>query len=124
MQTQASKTEEKSLECYACLGSGSQPKPNVVTERIPCPECLRSGYLAQYLTRTEAMNLIDQVRQLLVNPIHGSTVEESIRQMMAHDFCVPPLRKCTGEAHGNAFIDNCGACMPRWGITGKKIGVK
>lgn len=23
---------------------------------------------------------------------------------------------CTGEAHSNAFIDNCGLCMPRWGV--------
>lgn len=23
--------------------------------------------------------------------------------------------KCTGEAHENAFIDNCGLCAPNWG---------
>ena len=22
--------------------------------------------------------------------------------------------KCTGEAHSNPFIDNCGVCMPHW----------
>ena len=22
--------------------------------------------------------------------------------------------KCTGEAHSNPFIDNCGVCMPWW----------
>jgi hypothetical protein len=25
------------------------------------------------------------------------------------------LVPCTGEAHGNPFIDNCGQCAPRWG---------
>jgi hypothetical protein len=27
-------------------------------------------------------------------------------------FLVP----CHGEAHSNPFIDNCGVCMPRWGL--------
>ena len=22
---------------------------------------------------------------------------------------------CTGDAHSNPYIDNCGACMPGWG---------
>lgn len=26
------------------------------------------------------------------------------------------LVACPGEAHSNAFIDNCGVCMPRWGV--------
>src|ERR1700675_1694767 len=25
------------------------------------------------------------------------------------------LIPCTGEAHRNPFIDNCGVCAPRWG---------
>lgn len=25
------------------------------------------------------------------------------------------LERCTGDAHSNAFIDNCGQCMPLWG---------
>jgi hypothetical protein len=25
------------------------------------------------------------------------------------------LNKCEGEAHGNAFIDNCSMCAPLWG---------
>jgi hypothetical protein len=24
--------------------------------------------------------------------------------------------KCTGEAHSNAFIDNCSLCAPNWGV--------
>lgn len=23
---------------------------------------------------------------------------------------------CTGEAHGNPYIDNCWSCAPRWGV--------
>lgn len=26
------------------------------------------------------------------------------------------LVPCPGEAHSNAFIDNCGICAPRWGF--------
>lgn len=26
------------------------------------------------------------------------------------------LVPCPGEAHSNPFIDNCGVCMPRWGL--------
>ena len=26
------------------------------------------------------------------------------------------LVRCSGEAHSNPFIDNCGVCMPRWGV--------
>lgn len=25
------------------------------------------------------------------------------------------LKRCEGEAHSNAFIDNCSICMPSWG---------
>lgn len=24
--------------------------------------------------------------------------------------------KCNGEAHRNPYIDNCGVCMPYWGV--------
>ncbi len=27
------------------------------------------------------------------------------------------VRICTGEAHSNPWIDNCGVCMPYWGVT-------
>jgi len=26
------------------------------------------------------------------------------------------FKKCTGEAHGNPYIDNCMICAPFWGI--------
>ena len=26
------------------------------------------------------------------------------------------LEECHGEAHSNPYIDNCGVCMPRWGV--------
>jgi len=32
------------------------------------------------------------------------------------------LVPCTGEAHGNAFIDNCMVCMPRWGWVENEMG--
>lgn len=26
------------------------------------------------------------------------------------------MTACTGEAHRNPYIDNCGVCMPQWGF--------
>lgn len=31
---------------------------------------------------------------------------------------------CNGEAHSNAYIDNCMICMPRWGVILNKERVK
>ena len=92
--------------------------------KLMCLECGGRGIVAQYLSRTQAAELIDRVRQLLVDPIHEVTVEAAIREMLVEQFCIPPLQKCNGEAHSNAFIDNCGSCMPRWGVTGKLLKVK
>ncbi len=30
--------------------------------------------------------------------------------------------KCSGEAHSNPFIDNCGLCAPRWGVRIYPVG--
>ena len=33
-------------------------------------------------------------------------------------------RPCSGEAHGNPFIDNCMVCMPHWGTILTPVKVK
>ncbi len=30
------------------------------------------------------------------------------------------MEKCPGEAHSNPWIDNCGLCMPNWGVRPKR----
>lgn len=40
--------------------------------------------------------------------------------LLAESVAKPPkarhrLVRCDGEAHGNAFIDHCMECAPRWG---------
>ena len=34
--------------------------------------------------------------------------------------CGVTLVPCTGEAHSNPYIDNCGVCMPQWGWIAKR----
>jgi len=36
---------------------------------------------------------------------------------------IPPLAECSGEAHTNTHIDNCGVCAPRWGLVGDTVKV-
>lgn len=31
------------------------------------------------------------------------------------------LTVCSGEAHSNAFIDNCGQCAPFWGVRVERL---
>jgi len=41
--------------------------------------------------------------------LHGKEIALYVREKTGNK--VP----CPGEAHGNAFIDNCGICAPNWG---------
>ena len=71
------------------------------------------------MKRTRPAKLLDRVRSLLANRISPEKIEEVLKD----EFQIEPLTKCTGEAHTNAFIDNCGMCAPRWGWTGDKIKI-
>lgn len=31
---------------------------------------------------------------------------------------------CSGEAHSNPYIDNCGVCMPHWGSVHRDVKVR
>ena len=44
------------------------------------------------------------------------TVEETGKTVALAPRVATGLVPCTGEAHSNAFIDNCMICAPRWGL--------
>lgn len=37
------------------------------------------------------------------------------RRMLKHRTRFAVHERCEGEAHSNAYIDNCGLCAPYWG---------
>ena len=73
------------------------------------------------MKRSQAAALIDQLREMAANK--GRTWTADDLAALLRSFNVDPLEVCTGEAHSNAFIDNCGVCMPRWGFVGKAVKV-
>jgi hypothetical protein len=72
------------------------------------------------MRRAQAVLLIDEIRGLAAKEASGTAIRLS---EMLERYGVPPLTVCTGEAHSNAFIDNCMACAPRWGFVGKAVRI-
>ncbi len=50
-------------------------------------------------------------------------VATGLRTLLASRGVAIP-EKCYGEAHSNAYIDNCSVCMPHWGWIAQEIKVK
>lgn len=73
------------------------------------------------MKRSQAAALIDQLREMAALPDRTYTATE-LGDLLAQ-FNVAPLKVCTGEAHSNAFIDNCMVCAPRWGFVGPAVRV-
>ena len=71
------------------------------------------------MTRTHAANALDFIRTALANRISP----EKLEQELQHRFGIVPLQHCDGEAHSNAYIDNCMVCAPRWGFIGDIIKI-
>ncbi len=71
------------------------------------------------MKRSQAAALIDKLRELCADP---SADRQNFIDAI-EDAGIPPLEVCTGEAHSNAFIDNCSLCAPRWGFVGKAVKV-
>lgn len=71
------------------------------------------------LRRDEAENMIESIRKMLADGASAAQVESMLRTV----YRIDPLQKCTGEAHSNPYVDNCGACAPRWGQTGSFVTV-
>lgn len=76
------------------------------------------------MRRKQATELIDDVRclvaQALAHPQHDRELARLLRAFCAQfeRYHLPALTPCEGEAHSNAFIDNCMRCAPRWGWVG------
>lgn len=81
-----------------------------------------------YITRKQAQKLIEELRAAMNQ---GDLPHVTANQAIAHSFRgwaklngIPDLEHCPGEAHSNAFIDNCGHCAPRWGLIGPEVKVR
>lgn len=73
------------------------------------------------MKRSKAADLIDDLRQLAADGPRGDPAKDWGRwRTLLESYGLPPLEPCGGEAHSNAFIDNCMRCAPRWGFVGKK----
>lgn len=70
------------------------------------------------MKRSKAADLIDQLRAMAAHSDRTYTALE-ICHFLA-EYNLTPLEHCGGEAHSNAFIDNCSRCSPRWGFVGPK----
>lgn len=71
------------------------------------------------IKRSQAARLLDDIREMLA----ARQDAEHIEAMLERQYDIPPLKACTGEAHSNAYIDNCGVCAPRWGWLGEEVEV-
>lgn len=61
---------------------------------------------------------MQEAKQYAQNWLEREKIEPYIYDRMAHKN-KPKLytvKACTGAAHSNPLIDNCGVCMPDWGI--------
>ena len=78
------------------------------------------------MKRSQAADLIDELRLLEAanRSIGSETVPLWRVQEMLTKAGLQPLERCDGEAHSNAFIDNCMRCAPRWGYVGTKEPVR
>lgn len=71
------------------------------------------------LPRKDVARAFDRVRSMLALRI----APEAIERVLVEEFNIPALVDCTGEAHSNSYIDNCGLCAPRWGIMGAELKI-
>ena len=72
------------------------------------------------MKRSQAEKLIDDMRKYAAGGVpHGQALDRALIALLEH-YHLTPLERCTGEAHSNAFIDNCMVCAPRWGFVGPR----
>jgi len=80
------------------------------------------------LTRTQATKILEDVRELSARFRGKGFYYADIAKRYEEIFNrvnpeITPLEQCEGEAHSNAFIDNCMCCAPRWGLLGPFIKI-
>ena len=69
------------------------------------------------IKRTDAANLIEYVRNALLEKTPHAEIEKAIEE----NFHIEPLKECV---HESAFIDNCPCCMPRWQVIGPRVRIR
>ncbi len=82
------------------------------------------------ISRSQASRFIEEMRVLharLLDPTQEMvkmTIAKEIETAMRQNG-ITEVKKCTGDAHSNPFIDHCGVCMNLgWGFSGKNVKVK
>lgn len=86
------------------------------------------------LKRKEAARLIEQIAIAVAGykSRHGSYQEQAARGEALANLIEAALaakhvklpEECHGEAHSNAYIDNCMVCAPEWGWILDKITIR
>jgi hypothetical protein len=82
----------------------------------------------QDITRTEAARLLDEILLHLdtftrdTTADRGTILSALFDAVQARGLAVP--YPCSGEAHSNPYIDNCGVCTPNWGTVAVPVRVK
>lgn len=96
------------------------------SRREPRARKPRKPFNGVTVSRQQALAVIEALRSSLGEWAAGDrTLAQTVATMVIalDEAGVQPLQKCTGEAHSNAFIDNCMCCMPRWGWTGARVRI-
>lgn len=88
----------------------------------------------QDIKRGDAAAFIDETLAVIARLQEGSlllNMSEEDQKTMADIFRVTLNiygleipRRCTGEAHSNPYVDNCGVCMPLWGWVSTPVRVR
>jgi hypothetical protein len=85
----------------------------------------------QYVSRHQAEAVIESLRAAVINKHLPEPTRQFAQQLLdvylAYDVDgkrVGMLAECNGDAHSNAFIDNCMCCAPRWGTVGVFVKVR
>lgn len=74
-----------------------------------------SKYTLSTSSSEELINdLIGEIYSLRGTTKAGAEIKNGLESVLKKHGVVM-TEKCTGEAHSNGFIDNCGVCMPNWG---------
>lgn len=72
------------------------------------------------MRRKQATALIDELRTMAAANKHAGNESVPLWRLeeLLQKHGLKPLERCEGEAHSNAYIDNCHTCAPRWGWVG------
>lgn len=77
------------------------------------------------MSRGDAADLINNIRNALHDKDQDKDAAEIIRRLI-EDKQIPATADCKGEAHKNAHIDHCGACLRSigWGVSALPVKIR